>query len=391
LSVVGEVERHVQATIDERVASGAEIGVQVAVVHEGRTLVDAAAGVADPRTGEPVQANTLFFAASTAKGVASSVVHVLVEHGELAYDQRVADVWPEFGAHGKDAVTLADVLVHAAGVPGLWPQVTPADLCESGRVAAFIADQRPWWTPGTMTGYHAFTWGFIIGELVRRTTGRTLASVLREEIAAPLGVADELHFGVPGRLLGRVARAGPDGAAPPPPEPGSPLDRAVPPGVQPTAAFANRADVLATDIPSQGTMSARAVARLYAALLGHVDGVELVSRTHLQTIAAPAFCGTDEVMGFPTEWALGYSPARLGSAQPRRGSTFGMVGSNGTAAYADIDSGVAVAVMRNHIAGDLSLLAAIDDIVTSATADPAPSGVDDTPARGPSARPGSPS
>lgn len=360
---MGDAQRQVQAALDRSVASGSEIGVQVAVVHEGRTVVDAVAGVADQGTGEPVRASTLFFAASTAKGVASSVVHVLVERGELAYDQRVADVWPEFGAHGKDAVTLADVLVHAAGVPGLWPQVTAADLGDSGRVAAFIADQRPWWIPGTMTGYHALTWGFIIGELVRRATGRTLAEVLREEIAAPLGVADELHFGVPGRLLERVARAGPDGAAPPPPAPGSPLDRAIPAGVQPTAAFANRSDVLSADIPSQGTMSARAVARLYAALLGDVDCVELVSREQLQTMATPAFSGTDQVMGIPTEWALGYSPARLGSTQPRPGSTFGMVGSNGTAAYADIDSDVSVAVMRNQIAGDFSLIAAVDDIV----------------------------
>ena len=363
MSSVGEVGRQVQARIDELIASGAEIGLQVAVVHEGRTVVDAAAGVADQRTGEPVTVSTLFFAASTGKGVASSVVHVLVERGELAYDQRVADVWPEFGAHGKDAVTLSEVLVHAAGVPGLWPQITAADLCDSGRVAAFIAEQRPWWTPGTMTGYHALTWGFIVAELVRRTTGRTVADVLREEIAAPLGVADELHFGVPGRLLAGVARAGPEGAAPSPPTPGSPLDRVVPPGVQPTAAFANRSDVLSADIPSQGTMSARAVARLFAALLGHIDGVELVSRKRLHTMAAPAFSGTDQVMGFPTEWALGYSPARLGSAQSRAGSTFGMVGSNGTAAYADIDSGVAVAVMRNRIVGDLSVITAIDDIV----------------------------
>ena len=93
-----------------------------------------------------------------------------------------------------------------------------------------------------MTGYHVLTSGFILGELVRRATGRTLAETLRTEIAGPLGVADELHFGVPGHLLARVARAGPDGAAPPPPDPGSPLDRALPVGVQPTAAFANRSD-----------------------------------------------------------------------------------------------------------------------------------------------------
>jgi CubicO group peptidase (beta-lactamase class C family) len=333
-------------------------------MHQGRMVVDAVAGAVDQRTGEPVTPGTLFFAASTAKGIASSVVHVLAERGKLAYDQRVADVWPEFGAHGKDVVTLADVLVHAAGVPGLWPEITPGDLADEQRVCSFIAEQQPWWPPGTMTGYHALTFGFIVGELVRRATGRTLTEQLRTQIAEPLQVEDELHFGVPGHLLARVARAGPDGAAPPRPEPGSPPDRAMPPGVQTTAAFANRRDVLSADIPSFGTMSARAAARLYAALLGHIDGADLVSPERLQTMAAPAFSGTDQVMGNPAEWTLGYSPARLGSTQPRPGSTFGMVGSNGTAAYADIDSGVTVAVMRNHILGDFSTVAVIDDLVT---------------------------
>lgn len=189
--------------------------------------------------------------------------------------------------------------------------------------------------------------------------------MLREEIAAPLGVVDDLHFGVPRHLLKRVAHVGSEGAAPPRPEPGSPLDRAIPPGVQPTAAFANRHDILAADIPSQGTITARAAARMYSALLGHIDAVKLVSPKHLQTIAAPAFSGIDQVMGFPTTWALGYSPARLGSKQPRPGSTFGMVGSNGTAAYADIDSSVAVAILRNRIDSDFSVVAAIDDIIAA--------------------------
>ena len=358
-----DLQADVQAAIDERVAANSEIGVQVAVLHEGRPVVDAVAGVADQRTGEPVSSGTLFFAASAAKGVASTVAHVLAEQGQLAYDQRVADVWPQFAAHGKDGVTLADILVHSVGVPDLWPQITPEDLCDWPRVCAFIADQPPRWPPGTMTGYHALTFGFLLGEFVRRSTGRTIATALREEIAAPLGVVDELHFGVPGDLLDGVARSGPEGAEPSRPEPGSPPDRAVPPGVQPTAAFANRHDILAADIPSQGTMTARAAARMYAALLGHIDGCELVSRERLRTMASPAFSGTDQVMDVPATWALGYSPARLGHTQPRPGSTFGMVGSNGSAGYADIDSGIAVAVMRNHIAPDFSALAAIDDLV----------------------------
>jgi CubicO group peptidase (beta-lactamase class C family) len=357
------LQRRVQDVIDELVASDAEDGIQVAVLQHGRVVVDAVAGLADPRTGRPVGPDTLFFAASTGKGVATSIAHVLVERGDLGYGQRVADVWPEFAAHGKDFVTLRDVLLHTAGVPGLWPQIHPADLGDWHRVCAFIADQPPWWPPGTRTGYHALTFGFVLGELVRRATGRTLAAALREEIAAPLGITDELLFGVPAHRLACVARQGPPGAAPPPPPPGSPLDRAIPPGVQPTAAFANCPEVLRADVPSQGTMSARAAARMYAALLGHVDGIELVSRLRLTTMATPTFAGADQVVGIPTTLALGYSPARPGGVDSRPGSTFGFLGSNGCAAYADIDSGVAVAVMRNRMVTDMSAAAAIDRII----------------------------
>jgi len=165
--------------------------------------------------------------------------------------------------------------------------------------------------------------------------------------------------------LPRVARQiVSSGAPPPPPQPGSPLDRAMPPGIRPDAEYANRADVLTADDPSHGTMSARGVAWVYSALLGHVGGVSLVSRRRLAGMAAVAFTGLDEVMGFPSEWAFGYSPGRPGGAPSRPGSTFGMVGMNGSAAYADIDSGVAVAVMRNRFTtGDLTTVARIDHLV----------------------------
>jgi CubicO group peptidase (beta-lactamase class C family) len=188
--------------------------------------------------------------------------------------------------------------------------------------------------------------------------------VLRECITGPLGVADEVHFGVPEPLLPRVARqvAAADGTVVRP-EPGSPIDRAMPPGVVPDADYANRPDLLACDIPSEGTMSARGVARLYAALLGPVDGVRLVSATRLETMAAVAFSGMDEVMRAPASWAYGYSPWRP-NGHGRPGSTFGMVGMNGSAAYADIDTGVAVAVMRNRFTtGDFTTVARIDQLV----------------------------
>jgi CubicO group peptidase (beta-lactamase class C family) len=133
--VAGErVQAQIQAAADELVGSGAETGLQVAVIKDGKAVADVAVGLADPGTGAPVCADTLFWAASTAKGVASSVAHVLVERGELDYDLRAADVWPEFASRGEDAVTLRHVLLHTAGVPGLPPARRP-ETCATGRAA----------------------------------------------------------------------------------------------------------------------------------------------------------------------------------------------------------------------------------------------------------------
>jgi CubicO group peptidase (beta-lactamase class C family) len=351
----------VDALLDVLVGSGSEVGLQVAVIRHGHTIVDAARGVADPRTGAAVEPGTLFWAGSTAKGVASTVAHVLVERGDLTDDMPVAEVWPEFAAHGKGGVTLRHVLLHTAGVPGLPPDTSAADLCDWDRMCAVIADEKPWWEPGTRIGYHAKTFGFLVGETLRRATGDPISTLLRRHITGPLGIGDEVHFGVPEPLLPRVARQ--VGSAPARPEPGSPLDRAMPPGVVPDAEYANRPDLLTSDIPAEGTMSARGVARIYSALLGHVDGVDLVSETRRSAMAAVAFTGMDEVMGFPTSWAYGYAPFRP-TGHGRPGSTFGMVGMNGSAAYADIDSGVAVAVMRNRFApGDFATIARIDQLI----------------------------
>jgi CubicO group peptidase (beta-lactamase class C family) len=211
----------------------------------------------------------------------------------------------------------------------------------------------------------------LLGELVRRATGRGLSWWLRETLTVPLGIGDEVHFGVPGELLDRVARQQPPaGPPPPPPEPGSPLDRALPPGIRPDAGYANRRDVLAADIPSEGTMTARGAARLCAALLGHVDGVELVSPARRAAMAAVQFQGQEEVMGFPSTWAFGFSPQRLGGVPSRPGSTFGMVGMNGSAAWADIDTGVAVAVLRDRFDSDLALVGEVDRLVAVACVPP---------------------
>jgi CubicO group peptidase (beta-lactamase class C family) len=356
----------VQTTIDRLVREGAEVGLQVAVVRHGRVVVDAVAGRRDAHQGNLVTPDTLFFAASTAKGVASAVAHVLVERGVLDYEMRVADVWPEFGVQGKDQVTLRQVLVHTAGVPAPPYDTTIEDLCDWNHMCDVLAKAKPWWVPGSRFGYHAQTFGFLLGEVVRRASDRPMSGWLRDALTSPLGIEDQVYFGVPAAQLGRVAFQHRATEPPPPPAPGSAADRAMPPGIRLDADLVNRPDLLTAEIISTGTMTALGAARLYGALLGDVAGVGLVSPARRADMAALTYEGLDAVMDVPTTWAFGFSPYRPGGVRSRPGSTFGMVGANGSAAYADIDSGVAVAVMRNRFSPDLAAASEIDRIVAEA-------------------------
>ena len=333
---MADLQAAIQAAADEMVASGPETGLQIAVHRHGHVVADVVSGVADPRTGAGVSPGTLFYAVSAAKGVAASLAHVLAERGDLGYDLRLAEVWPEFGTRGKDRVTVRHVLLHTAGLPGLPRETTVEQLCDWDHMCAVLAAAEPWWEPGTRFGYHALTFGFLLGETMRRVTGRTVTELLREVLTGPLGVQDEVCFAVPPRLLPRVAwPPEPEQPGPQPPEEGSPLDRATPPALRDAAGFGRRADVLTSDIPSLGTMTARGVARVYSALLGHVDGATLVSEQRLKTMTAIAFTGLDEVMGFRTAGRSATAQTVQAGVPSRRGSTFGMVGANGSAFQAD--------------------------------------------------------
>lgn len=266
---MNDMQKQVQEAVDRLVESGTERGLQVAVYRNGEPVVDVVAGVADPATGRPVTPDTPFYSASTGKGVTSTVVHVLVERGVLGYDTPIVELWPEFGAHGKERATVRHALTHSAGVPGVPAGTTPEDLCDWEGMCAAIADAKPWWEPGTRTGYHPHSFGYIIGEIVRRATGRPISRVLREEVAGPLGVAGELFLGVPESELGRLARledAPSDFEMPAEMSAEMFADipffkvvdgyTAAPMAAMPDAGFGNRADVLTSDIPAGGTMSA---------------------------------------------------------------------------------------------------------------------------------------
>ncbi|MFL6078011.1 MAG: serine hydrolase domain-containing protein [Mycobacteriales bacterium] len=336
----------------ELVSTGAELGLQVAAYLDGRLVVDVVAGVADPATGAPMAWDTLVPAWSTGKGVTATAVHVLVDRGLLDYDTPIAAYWPEFGAHGKERATLRHALTHAAGIPSFPPGVTHvAQLADWDRMCAAVAGMAAEWEPGSATGYHGWTYGWIVGEAVRRATGRRIEEVVSTEVAAPLGVDDLLYCGVPAAEVGRVAAVVDGGWAgfldrmPPA------FRRVAPAPFQPVAALAQHREVTRAVLPANGTMTAFAAARMYAALLGPVDGVRLISAGTLAAASAPASFAepVDRVFGFPVVKALGYFTGLpfVGG----RPTSFGMNGSGGGTAFADPEQGFAFALTKNRMTG----------------------------------------
>jgi CubicO group peptidase (beta-lactamase class C family) len=368
---MNDIQQQVQEAIDQLVESGAERGLQVAVYRHGDLVVDAVAGVADPATGRPVTSDTPFFSFSIGKGVTSTVAHVLAERGLFGYDTPIVELWPEFGAHGKETATIRHALSQSAGVPGLPPGLTPEDLCDWDKMCAIIAGAEPWWEPGTKIGYHAVTFGYIVGEIVRRATGKPISQILQEEVAAPLGVTEELFLGVPESELARLARLeeaeGNQEMFAAVPE-DSPIFKLGPPECT-TAAYGNRADVLTADIPAGGTVTARAVARMYAALLGEVGGVRLMSPERLREVSAVAMSGVDQIFGFPSSWGLGYSIGRFLSDAHDTRHVFGVGGVGGSHAYADTATGTTFALTKNRLTADFDTAERVAGIVTTAVAE----------------------
>ncbi|MGY0488608.1 serine hydrolase domain-containing protein [Streptomyces sp. WG-D5] len=358
-AAVSALQREVQGILDELVGTGAETGVQVAVHHEGAVVVDAVAGAADSGTGRQVTAGTPFFSFSAGKAVTALIAHQLVATGDLGYDTPVVELWPEFGAHGKEAATVRHVLTHSVGLPAMPRNIGPGDLPDGPRVCAALADAAPLWPPGTATGYHPFTFGFLVGEIARRATGKPMRQLLREWVTAPLGVEDELYFGVPRAQLPRLARLE-DATRPADTEPD---DDAVlaPWEMRPSATLGNSPGILRADIPSVATFTARAVATMHAAVL---DG-RLLDPARLERLTTVAFTGTDQVFGHHVRLSLGYPLGRVGAPRDEASTTFGWVGGGGSYVYADPATGLSFAMTKNRLTLHLDTAQRLADLTTA--------------------------
>ncbi|MGH3639296.1 MAG: serine hydrolase domain-containing protein [Mycobacterium sp.] len=359
VTMMPSLQHQIQSVLDELVDTGAEVGLQVAVYHHGALVVDAVAGVADSQTGRTVTPQTPFFSFSAGKVMTSLIAHLLVRISAVGYDAPVVSLWPEFGTHGKATATLRHVLTHSVGVPAMPGGIGPTGLTDWSRVCAAIADAEPRWRPGTETGYHSFTFGFLVGEIARRATGKPMRQLLHEWIAEPLGIDGGLYFGVPQDDLTRLARL--EDAAPGPVAP--PDDNAIlaPWELQPTAAIGNSHEILQADIPSVGTFTARGIAAMNAAVL---DG-RLIDSHQLAELTAVAFEGTDQVFGTHARLALGYPLGRIGTRPEETPTTFGWVGGGGSYVYADTATGTSFAMTKTLVTSHFNTAQRLADLTAA--------------------------
>jgi CubicO group peptidase (beta-lactamase class C family) len=334
---------------------GNELGASASVTLHGETVVDIWAGDRD-LDGTPWERDTIVNVWSTTKTMAATTLLMLADRGELDLDAPVATYWPEFAVNGKDAITTAQVMGHTAGLPGFDPVLPTEDLYDQDACAANLAAQAPWWEPGTMSGYHLITQGYLEAEVVRRITGRTIGEVFRTEIAEPLGA--DFHIGLPESEEGRVSHLVPPAEALGVVAGLDPDSIAVRAGLScpVTGNEPNTRAWRAAEIPAAGgTSNARAVARVHAMLAngGTLDGVRIMSPEGVDRIFVEQCHQTDAVLGVKMRLGTGFGlmndliPL---SANPR--SCF-WGGWGGSICVVDVDAGLSIAYVMNKMAGGL--------------------------------------
>lgn len=350
--------------------SNGDVGAAVCVYQHGRKVVDLRGGLADPATGRRWAPDTLQLVYSATKAATATCAHLLAQRGQLDLDQPAARYWPEFAAEGKADIPVRWLLSHRAGLPVIDHPIPLAALLAWDPMTTALAAQRPAWEPGTAHGYHGRTFGWLVGEVIRRVSGRSVGTFFAEEIAAPARL--DFFIGIPPAERARVSQMIIDD--PPGPEVADiPLDQIPEQFRGLVAAFTdpmsllNRAfalsvpdidfndpEVQAAEIPSSnGICTADGLARLYAGLIGEVDGVRILDAATTTAAVAEQAAGTDRVLLVPSRYASGYmlptQEAPLGGP-----SSFGHPGRGGSLGFADPESGIAFGYVVNHIRQDLN-------------------------------------
>lgn len=336
-----------------------ERGAALAVYRDGHKVVDLWAGTKDVDGETPWEQGTAQIVRSATKGVAAAALLLLHQRGELDLDAPVGAYWPEYKTAGKERTLVRHLLAHRAGVPVLDRPLTPAEATDPDLGAAAVAAQAPAWEPGTDHGYHAQTYSWLTGELVRRVTGRSVGEWIATEIAAPLGA--DLWLGLPEAEQARVGRVGP--AEDPQPAGGlrTRPKRAVADAYADPDSLTRRAFAAITPLPdendpayraavlpaSNGIATADGLARFYASLIGEVDGGRrLFTADTMELARGEQSAGPDRVLVVGTRFGLGYM--LHGSASPLLSpASFGHPGRGGALAFADPETGLSFGYVTN--------------------------------------------
>jgi CubicO group peptidase (beta-lactamase class C family) len=350
-----------------------EIGASVAVVAGGRQVVNLWAGWADPARTRPWQEDTLTNVWSTTKAMTSLCAHILIDRGELDPDAPVASYWPEFGVGGKSDIPVRWIMSHRAGLAGLRVPASVEDYYDWDKITGWLAAQKPLWEPGTATGYHAITFGYLVGEVIRRITGQTPGRFFGSEIGGPLEA--DFHIGLPESQLSRCSDL--RGIRPTQDEQaavaramagGHPAAMAALANPALTGDEANADDWRMAEIPAaNGHGTALGLAEVFGALVD--DSSRLISAETLKIACTGQGRFTDLVLGLPLEFGLGFAlsgPEHHFGPNP---AAFGHDGFGGSAVCADPDSGVAIAYVMNrmglNLVDDPRKMAVIDGVYRS--------------------------
>ncbi|MER6491779.1 serine hydrolase domain-containing protein [Streptomyces griseorubiginosus] len=369
----------VRTAFEENFRDRAELGAAVSVSVGGETVVDLWGGWADAARTRPWERDTLVNVWSTTKGPTALCAHVLADRGLLDLDAPVAVYWPEFAAAGKEKVLVRHLLSHRAGLSGLREPHSLAELCDWELTTRRLAATEPWWEPGTVSGYHAFTYGFLIGEVVRRVSGLLPGAFLEREVTGPLGI--DFTIGLPEKEAGRAAEL----VHPPvvsTSEQAAVFAQLAPAAVAALtnpvagAAEANTPEWRAAEIPAaNGHGTARAVAALYGIFAGRGTwgGHRVLSPEAAERVREGQGSCRDLVLGAglgnDTELGLGlWLSGAEGSYGPNP-RAFGHDGFGGSCGLADPESGVSLGYVMNrmgpHIANDPRKTALVDALYSA--------------------------
>jgi CubicO group peptidase (beta-lactamase class C family) len=341
-----------------------EVGAAAAVMLDGKSVVDIWAGHADRDKTRPWTRDTLVNVYSTTKGVTAICAHRLADKGLLDIDAPVAKYWPEFAQAGKDKLPVRYLLSHRAGMAAVRKPLDDDALFKWDKMTTALAEQEPWWEPGTKHGYHALTFGYLVGEVIRRITGKTPGTYLRDELAGPLGL--DLHIGLDAK---NDARTG-DMIAMPPPGPGEPnLFAEVmknpesvafkafmnpPGGMRP--GLVNTREWRAAEIPAaNGHTTARSLAKLYGVLArgGELDGVRVMSKEQVAKCSIEQSKGPDALLVINTRFSLGFMMSQPGASLGPNAKSFGHPGAGGSLGYADPEAKIGFGYTMNKMHASL--------------------------------------